>query len=98
MHETIEGEVIVIDLETGSYYSLRDASADIWQGIQSGADEQQIAIAIVNARGLEQVRFGQFVRRGQVLREIQVKRDKRDDTPLDIAEIMGKAKLLPTTT
>ena len=43
MHETIEGEVIVIDLETGSYYSLRDASADIWQGIESGADEQQIA-------------------------------------------------------
>ena len=42
MHETIEGEVIVIDLETGSYYSLRETSAEIWQGIESGADENEI--------------------------------------------------------
>ena len=42
MHETIEGKVINIDLET-SYYSLRDTSAEIWQGIESGADELQIA-------------------------------------------------------
>ena len=43
MHETIEGEVIIIDLETGSYYSLRDTSAEIWHGIQTGADEDAIA-------------------------------------------------------
>jgi hypothetical protein len=42
MHETIEGEVIVIDLTTGSYYSLRDASADIWREIESGASEARI--------------------------------------------------------
>ena len=39
MHETIEGEVIVIDLTTGSYYSLRDASAEIWREIEAGAHE-----------------------------------------------------------
>ena len=39
MHETIEGEVIVIDLTTGSYYSLRDASAVIWHSIEQGTDE-----------------------------------------------------------
>jgi hypothetical protein len=43
MHETIEGEVIVIDLDTGTYYSLRDASAEIWQAVEIGADEQAIA-------------------------------------------------------
>jgi coenzyme PQQ synthesis protein D (PqqD) len=42
MHETIEGEVIVIDLTTGSYYSLRDAGAEIWHSIQQGTDEEQI--------------------------------------------------------
>jgi hypothetical protein len=43
MHETIEGEVIVIDLGTGSYYSLRDASAEVWHGIETGADEAAIS-------------------------------------------------------
>ena len=46
MHETIEGEVVVIDLETGSYYSLRDASAEIWHGIETGADEEAIAASL----------------------------------------------------
>ncbi|HEY8774918.1 MAG TPA: PqqD family protein [Gaiellaceae bacterium] len=46
MHETIEGEVIVIDLTTGSYYSLRDASAEIWREIESGADEARIGAAL----------------------------------------------------
>jgi Coenzyme PQQ synthesis protein D (PqqD) len=31
IHEAIEGEVIVIDLTTGSYYSLRGSAADVWQ-------------------------------------------------------------------
>ena len=31
IHETIDGEVIIIDLGTGSYYSLRGSGADVWQ-------------------------------------------------------------------
>src|SRR3954464_8565672 len=42
MHETIEGEVIVIDLTTGSYYSLRDAAAEIWHSVEHGIDEAGI--------------------------------------------------------
>jgi len=42
MHETIEGEVILIDLTTGSYYSLRDAGALIWQAVLRGVDEEGI--------------------------------------------------------
>lgn len=41
--ETIEGEVILIDLKTGTYYSLREVGAAIWQGIVAGADSDQIA-------------------------------------------------------
>jgi Coenzyme PQQ synthesis protein D (PqqD) len=43
IHETIEGEVILIDLKTGTYYSLRGVGAAIWQGIVAGADGEQIA-------------------------------------------------------
>jgi hypothetical protein len=43
IHETIEGEVILIDLKTGTYYSLRDSGAAVWQAIEQGAGEDAIA-------------------------------------------------------
>ena len=46
IHETIEGEVILIDLKTGTYYSLRDAGAAVWQAIERGADEDEIQAAL----------------------------------------------------
>ena len=44
--DTIEGEVIVIDLDSGTYYSLRDTSAEIWHCIKAGADEATIGDAL----------------------------------------------------
>jgi hypothetical protein len=46
IHETIEGEVILIDLKTGTYYSLRDAGAAIWQAIEWSAGEDQALAAL----------------------------------------------------
>jgi Coenzyme PQQ synthesis protein D (PqqD) len=46
IHETIEGEVILIDLKTGTYYSLRDSGAAIWQSIEKGAGEDDIEAAL----------------------------------------------------
>jgi Coenzyme PQQ synthesis protein D (PqqD) len=43
IHETIEGEVILIDLKSGTYYSLRDSGAAVWQAIEHGAGEDGIA-------------------------------------------------------
>jgi len=43
IHETIEGEVVLIDLKTGTYYSLRDSGAAVWQAIEQGAGEEGIA-------------------------------------------------------
>jgi Coenzyme PQQ synthesis protein D (PqqD) len=43
IHETIEGEVVLIDLKTGTYYSLRDTGAAVWQALQNGADADGIA-------------------------------------------------------
>ena len=45
--DTIEGEVIVIDLGSGTYYSLRETSAEIWGGIKTGADEASIGDSLV---------------------------------------------------
>lgn len=41
-HQNIDGEVVVINLENGCYYSLLDVSAAIWQSLASGADRVAI--------------------------------------------------------
>jgi hypothetical protein len=48
MHETIEGEVIVIDLTTGSYYSLRASGAEVWHALERGLPEDAIADAVAS--------------------------------------------------
>jgi Coenzyme PQQ synthesis protein D (PqqD) len=40
--QTIEGEVVVINLHTGSYYSLTGAAAAIWDALEHGAAPAQI--------------------------------------------------------
>jgi hypothetical protein len=49
MHETIEGEVILIHLDTGTYYSLRATGAEIWQALQLGAGRPEIVDALAAA-------------------------------------------------
>ena len=43
IHETIDGEVVIINLESGNYYSLRGSGAHIWTSIGAGADIDAIA-------------------------------------------------------
>jgi hypothetical protein len=40
--QTIEGEAVVINLQTGSYYSLTGAAAAIWDALEHGAAAPQI--------------------------------------------------------
>jgi hypothetical protein len=40
--EVIEREAILINLDTGAYYSLREAGADVWQMLEQGASMQQM--------------------------------------------------------
>ena len=48
IHETIDGEVIVINLATGTYYSLKGSAAELWQLIQEprGAREHELVEAL----------------------------------------------------
>jgi Coenzyme PQQ synthesis protein D (PqqD) len=40
--QTIEGEVVVINLKSGTYYSLTGAAAAIWDALEHGAAASQI--------------------------------------------------------
>lgn len=48
MHETIEGETIMINCVTGNYYSLDPVGSAIWRGIEANASADQI-VAYVGA-------------------------------------------------
>lgn len=40
--ETIDGEVVIVNLDKGDYYSLRKTGADIWSGIEQGLTRAKI--------------------------------------------------------
>jgi Coenzyme PQQ synthesis protein D (PqqD) len=52
VHEVFDGEVLVINLESGTYYSLLGVAASIWQWLPQGASVQAIT------RVLAQLHFG----------------------------------------
>ncbi|MBD2578884.1 PqqD family protein [Oscillatoria sp. FACHB-1406] len=46
VHETIDGEVVIVNLEKGDYYSLLGAGADIWEGLARGESAGEVVEAI----------------------------------------------------
>jgi hypothetical protein len=49
VHETIDGEVIAIHLESGCYYSLDGTAAEVWATVGASGTRSQI-VAAVQAR------------------------------------------------
>lgn len=49
MHETVDGETIVIDLETGTYYTLRGSAPAIWSALVAGASPDAIVQSLEHA-------------------------------------------------
>jgi hypothetical protein len=48
IHETIDGEVVAIDLVKGSYFSLAQGAALVWSGVEQQGDAPGI-VALVQA-------------------------------------------------
>jgi hypothetical protein len=42
VHELIDGEVIIVNLKQGDYYSLLNTSAEIWTEIERGQSSAQV--------------------------------------------------------
>lgn len=47
-HETIDGEVVIIHLKNGSYYSLQNVGANIWNLLDNGANVTEIITQITH--------------------------------------------------
>src|SRR4051812_37980998 len=52
--ETIDGEVVAIDLESGRYYSLEGPAARAWEAIQAGRDLEGIVTAVAAEASVEE--------------------------------------------
>jgi hypothetical protein len=83
IHETIEGEVILIDLKTGTYYSLRDTGATVWQAIEKGAGEDDIAAELGSRYDASESEIHDAVRRllAELEREGLIRADEGEAGP-----------------
>jgi hypothetical protein len=53
VHETIDGETILIHMGTGTYYSVDGAGSDIWNLAAAGQPQAQIAATIAERYGAD---------------------------------------------
>lgn len=49
IREQFDEEVVIVDLDTGSYYSLGGAGGEVWSAIESGASSAQIVERLVKS-------------------------------------------------
>ena len=61
--ESVDGEVLIVHLGTGAYYSSRGTGDAIWQLIASGATAAEAAAAVANGSGSDRAlrSVGRFV-------------------------------------
>ena len=98
VHETIEGEVIVIDLATGTYFSLRGGAADVWVLIVAGQSVAEIVSSLAGTYSGDsesiRVTLETFL---QELKSEQLVEDAREEDPLPglVKELSGSGEFAP---
>ncbi len=48
VHETVDGETVIVNLENGIYYSLRGSGVDVWNLIETGANLDELTAMMVD--------------------------------------------------
>jgi hypothetical protein len=89
VHETVDGEVIAIDLVNGSYYSLAGSGPLIWSLLADGASEEELRDALEARFGAVEAIAGDVCGLLEQLREsgliVETEREAGDATLLDKA-------------
>lgn len=49
IHEIIQGEAVLVNLATGSYYSADQIGAVVWDGVQNGLTTEEIVSTLTEA-------------------------------------------------
>ena len=53
VHETVDGEVILIALQTGCYYSLEGSGAELWSGLVAGRSASELTAELARSYSAE---------------------------------------------
>lgn len=61
LYETLDGETIVIHLDTGSYYSLTGSGAEIWALLGEGGSTAQICAVLARRHALPESEISRTV-------------------------------------
>lgn len=61
IHETVEGETIIVNLETGSYYDLNHLGGSIFEGLAAGMPVAHLTDAIASAYQIERAAAARVV-------------------------------------
>ena len=87
VHETIDGETILIHLGTGTYYSLDGVGAQIWGLLAAGASQSEVAADVASASDADRAAVEQAVESlvEELLREELLALEPGDSAPADSA-------------
>jgi hypothetical protein len=86
IHQIFDSEVVIVNLETGIYYSVRESGIDVWRGIDAGNEPEQIIAAFAPAGAETKVKeFVEELEREQLIVQADVEKRPR----------MGKTFSLP---
>jgi hypothetical protein len=82
--ETVDGEALIMDMVTGTYYSCAGASAVAWNGLKDGLEVDEVAAMLSSTYGVPEADAQTDVRRllDELLREgMLVDRDGQAPAP-----------------
>ena len=69
IREQFDEEVVIVDLDTGSYYSLSGAGGEVWSAIEAGTPVAGIARQLIAAYNAEPAEIEASL--GRLLEELQ---------------------------
>jgi hypothetical protein len=92
--ETIDGEAILVDLRTGSYYSIQGSGSTLWDAIASGASLGRLADEVASAYSVDRdaaedavSSFCAELEREGLIVSLDGLADSTPEPPLDLAPI-----------
>jgi hypothetical protein len=94
VHETIDGETILLDLNTGNYYSLDGSGALIWEFIDKTGNYEKAIEILTAANSAESDNIAGAVKKfaDELLTEKLMVIASSEITPADVTEIENKLK------
>jgi len=89
-HEVIDGEVIVLQFDTGFYFSIASEGVELWKWLEEGVSYQQIVDAFVPLREDQLKRLNAFF---EVLESEKIVKKTEMATPHARASILPAQKV-----